>query len=181
MNFGRVERALEALVDDLERLLVGPLALGLHGLRQRLQLAAERPHVVQLDVLLHQAVELFGRVQEVRQRLVPEPELDQLPADQEVAAHQLDVAVEADAGVAWAAVGEVGLAAFGGIVGGAASLVPALPCAGLVLASWAMAPPAIEAPASVAAPMPTHILRVSFAMWSLLGSAGPFLHGCVYT
>ncbi len=36
------QRALEPLVDDLQRLLVGALALGLHGLRQRLQLAAGR-------------------------------------------------------------------------------------------------------------------------------------------
>ena len=112
MNLLRhVQRALEPLVHHLERLLVGALALGLDGLGQRLQLAAEGADVVQLDVFLHRAVELFGGMQEVRQRLVPEPELDQLPADQEMAAHQRDVAVEANAGVARAAVGEVGLAA----------------------------------------------------------------------
>ena len=43
MNFwATAERALEALVDHLERLLVGALALGLDGLCQRLQLAAGR-------------------------------------------------------------------------------------------------------------------------------------------
>ena len=131
---GHGERALEPLVHHLQRLLVGALALGLHGLGQRLQLAAEGADVVHLDVLLHHPVELFGRVQEMRQRLVPQPELDQLSADQDVAAHQGDVAVEADAGVARAAVGEVGLAALvrglGGRVraAGGRRLAPGGPC-----------------------------------------------------
>ena len=38
-------------------------------------------------------------MQEVRQRLVPQLQLDQLLADQQMPAHQLDVAIEADAGV----------------------------------------------------------------------------------
>jgi hypothetical protein len=109
-------------------------------------------------------------VQEVRQRLVPEPELDQLPADEEMAAHQGDVAVEADARVARAAVGEVGLAArvrgLGRRVLAGGRRAAGGPCARLAL----RAPAATEAPAIVAAPMPTQSLRVSFAMCVPLGS-----------
>jgi hypothetical protein len=73
---------------------------------------------VQLDVFLHQAVELFGGVQEVRQRLVPQLERDQLPADQQMPAHQLDVPIEADARVLGAAVGQIRFAPFRRVLGG---------------------------------------------------------------
>ena len=52
----------------------------------------------------------------MRQRLVPQLQLDQLPADQQVTAHQRDVAIEADARIARAAVGEIGLPALRGIL-----------------------------------------------------------------
>lgn len=66
---------------------------------------------MQLDVLFHHPIELLGWVQEMRRGLVPKAEGNQFAADVDVTAHQFDVAVEADAGIAGAAVDEVGFAA----------------------------------------------------------------------
>ena len=66
---------------------------------------------MQLDVLLEQRVELLGRVQEVRQGLVPQTLGDQFIADQQMPPHQGDVAIKANARVLGAAVREIGLPA----------------------------------------------------------------------
>src|SRR5262249_37071198 len=75
---------------------------------------------VQGDVLFEAAVEFFRRVQEVRQGLLPEAELDQLAPHEQVPAQQSDIAKKADTRIAWSAVREVGFPALAGAVAGLA-------------------------------------------------------------
>ncbi len=96
---GDVEGGRQPLLHHFDPLLVGALAFRLHGLGQGLQVAGERGDLVQFDVFLELAIELLGRMQEVRQGLVPKFLRDQLISDQQMSPHQGDIAIKADAGV----------------------------------------------------------------------------------
>ena len=116
----------------------------------------------------------------MRQRLVPQVQLDQLPADQQMAAHQLDVAVEADARVLGAAVGQIRFAAFGWVCGrrrpsGAGGCGPPSCLVRSVLRRTCRV---TAAPAMVAAPMPTQSLRVSLAIDAPPGWTDPCVSQC---
>src|SRR5262249_4537409 len=117
---GYVEHRFEAPLEHTEPLLVGADAFGLDGLREPHELEAKGRHVVQGDVLFEAAVEFFRRVQEVRQGLLPEAELDQLAPHEQVPAQQSDIAKKADTRIAWSAVREVGFPALAGAVAGLA-------------------------------------------------------------
>src|SRR5207248_2894359 len=75
------------VIDGLESLGVVDSALpALDHLGKRLERAVERRHVIAGELTLDVAVNLFGRVKEMRKRGVPLLLLDQFVADQEVAA-----------------------------------------------------------------------------------------------